>query len=68
MSTKREELQRILNQFNIQVDNPVAILTQETSRNFLHSKSAQDRYKVGLTLVEFCLHSVVPTDWVFFLF
>ena len=46
ISTKREELMAILDQFNIQVDNPVAILTQETSRNFLHSKNAKDRYKV----------------------
>ena len=47
ISTKREELAHIVDQFNIQVDNPVAILTQETSRNFLHSKSAHDRYKVS---------------------
>lgn len=46
VSTKREELNHILDQFNIQVDNPVAILNQETSRNFLNSKNAQDKYKV----------------------
>lgn len=47
VSTKREELNHILDQFNIQVDNPVAILNQDTSRCFLHSKSATDKYKVG---------------------
>ncbi|XP_062569869.1 structural maintenance of chromosomes protein 6-like, partial [Saccostrea cucullata] len=45
ISMKREELTAILDQFNIQVDNPVAILNQDTSRNFLNSKSPQDRYK-----------------------
>ncbi|XP_062582956.1 uncharacterized protein LOC134244719 [Saccostrea cucullata] len=46
----REELTAILDQFNIQVDNPVAILNQDTSRNFLNSKSPQDRYKTGKPL------------------
>ena len=45
-STKREELSHILDQFNIQVDNPVAILNQDTSRNFLHSIHPGDKYKV----------------------
>ncbi|XP_067678031.1 structural maintenance of chromosomes protein 6-like isoform X2 [Haliotis asinina] len=48
VSDKREELFHILDQFNIQVDNPVAILNQETSRNFLNSKSPQDKYKFFL--------------------
>lgn len=44
ISSKREELTRILDHFNIQIDNPVMILNQETSRNFLQSKSARDKY------------------------
>ncbi|XP_056019651.1 structural maintenance of chromosomes protein 6-like isoform X2 [Ostrea edulis] len=48
ISTKREELTAILDQFNIQVDNPVSILNQDTSRNFLNSKSPHDRYKFFL--------------------
>ncbi|XP_041357126.1 structural maintenance of chromosomes protein 6-like isoform X2 [Gigantopelta aegis] len=44
VSDKRDELNHILDQFNIQVDNPVAILNQETSRNFLNSKSPKDKY------------------------
>lgn len=44
VSTKREELLHILDQFNIQINNPVMILNQETSRNFLQSKSAKDKY------------------------
>ncbi|CAH1773617.1 unnamed protein product [Owenia fusiformis] len=48
VSKKREELTRILDQFNIQVENPVAILNQDTSRNFLNSKSPNDKYKFFL--------------------
>lgn len=44
ISSKREELTRIIDHFNIQIDNPVMILNQETSRNFLQSKSARDKY------------------------
>uniref|UniRef100_T1J0A2 Structural maintenance of chromosomes protein 6 n=1 Tax=Strigamia maritima TaxID=126957 RepID=T1J0A2_STRMM len=48
ISKKREELTHILDQFNIQVDNPVSILNQEISRNFLHSKGPHDKYKFFL--------------------
>ncbi|XP_060559553.1 structural maintenance of chromosomes protein 6-like isoform X2 [Ruditapes philippinarum] len=48
ISTKKDDLSRILDQFNIQVDNPVAVLNQDTSRNFLNSKSPQDKYKFFL--------------------
>ncbi|KAJ8303587.1 hypothetical protein KUTeg_019983 [Tegillarca granosa] len=48
ISQKREDLTTILDQFNIQVDNPVAILNQDTSRNFLNSKSPHDKYKFFL--------------------
>jgi len=46
ISQKREDLNYILDQFNIQVDNPVAILNQDTSRSFLNSKSPHDKYRV----------------------
>ncbi|KAK3091708.1 hypothetical protein FSP39_022054 [Pinctada imbricata] len=48
VTTKREELTNITDQFNIQVDNPVSILNQDTSRNFLNSKSSNDKYKFFL--------------------
>ncbi|XP_070538831.1 structural maintenance of chromosomes protein 6-like [Ptychodera flava] len=48
ISRKREDLSYILDQYNIQVDNPVAILNQDTSRNFLHSKNPHDKYKFFL--------------------
>ncbi|BFY99906.1 hypothetical protein BsWGS_02945 [Bradybaena similaris] len=45
ISTKRDELLRITDHLNIQVDNPVSILNQDTSRNFLNTKSAGDKFK-----------------------
>lgn len=45
VSTKKEELNTILDHFNIQVDNPVSILNQEMSKQFLHSKDEHDKYK-----------------------
>ncbi|XP_052775286.1 structural maintenance of chromosomes protein 6-like isoform X1 [Mya arenaria] len=48
ISTKKEELSRLLDQFNIQVENPLAILNQETSKSFLNSKSPNDKYKFFL--------------------
>ncbi|CAN9510891.1 unnamed protein product [Ophioblennius macclurei] len=45
ISTKKEELLSILDNFNIQVNNPVSILTQEMSKYFLHSKGEGDKYK-----------------------
>ncbi|XP_071773846.1 structural maintenance of chromosomes protein 6 isoform X1 [Centroberyx gerrardi] len=45
VSTKKEELVSILDTFNIQVNNPVSILTQEMSKYFLHSKGEGDKYK-----------------------
>ncbi|XP_037112816.1 structural maintenance of chromosomes protein 6 [Syngnathus acus] len=45
ISTKKEELALILDNFNIQVHNPVSVLNQEMSKNFLHSKGEADKYK-----------------------
>uniref|UniRef100_A0A2I4D4M6 Structural maintenance of chromosomes protein 6 n=1 Tax=Austrofundulus limnaeus TaxID=52670 RepID=A0A2I4D4M6_AUSLI len=45
LSTKKEELISILDNFNIQVNNPVSVLTQEMSKYFLHSKGEGDKYK-----------------------
>ena len=46
MSNKKEELIKILDRFNVQVDNPVSLLNQETSRNFLHSTNPATLYQV----------------------
>ncbi|XP_026063103.1 structural maintenance of chromosomes protein 6-like [Carassius auratus] len=45
VSSQKEELISILDHFNIQVDNPVSILTQEMSEHFLHSNGEGDKYK-----------------------
>ncbi|XP_053141310.1 structural maintenance of chromosomes protein 6-like isoform X1 [Hemicordylus capensis] len=45
ISSKKEELITILDHFNIQVDNPVSVLTQEMSKQFLQSKNEGDKYK-----------------------
>ncbi|XP_028250414.1 structural maintenance of chromosomes protein 6 isoform X2 [Parambassis ranga] len=45
VSNKKEELTAILDHFNIQLENPVSILSQEMSKQFLHSKSESDKYK-----------------------
>uniref|UniRef100_A0A3B4A2C9 RecF/RecN/SMC N-terminal domain-containing protein n=1 Tax=Periophthalmus magnuspinnatus TaxID=409849 RepID=A0A3B4A2C9_9GOBI len=45
VTTKKDELLCILDNFNIQVNNPVSILTQEMSKYFLHSKGEGDKYQ-----------------------
>lgn len=45
VSSKKEELTAVLDHFNIQVDNPVSVLTQEMSKHFLQSKNESDKYK-----------------------
>ncbi|XP_043997776.1 structural maintenance of chromosomes protein 6 [Gambusia affinis] len=54
VSNKKEELVAILDHFNIQLDNPVSILSQEMSKQFLHSKNESDKYKFFMkaTLLE----------------
>jgi uncharacterized protein YxjI len=46
VASTKDELLRILDFFNIQVDNPVSFLNQDTSRNFLHSSKSKDKYEV----------------------
>ena len=45
--TKRDTLNQILEHMMIQVENPLAILTQDTARMFLSSSSPQDKYGVN---------------------
>lgn len=48
VSTKKEDLINILDEINLQVDNPLTCLNQEMSKNFLHSKNESDKYKFFL--------------------
>jgi chromosome segregation ATPase len=44
VSDKRKDLDRILEAFRIQIDNPFAILTQDTARTFLTASSEKAKY------------------------
>ncbi|KAK0450388.1 uncharacterized protein EV420DRAFT_1706032 [Desarmillaria tabescens] len=48
ISTKRDELSAICDHMNIQVDNPMNVLTQDAARQFLSASSKQDKYKLFL--------------------
>ncbi|KAG6820629.1 hypothetical protein H0H93_014232 [Arthromyces matolae] len=48
ISTKKEELAAICDHMNIQVDNPLNVLTQDSARQFLSASSSTDKYKFFL--------------------
>ncbi|KAF5360927.1 hypothetical protein D9756_004996 [Leucocoprinus leucothites] len=48
ISTKREELSKICDHMNLQVDNPMTVLTQDASRIFLASSNPSERYNFFL--------------------
>ncbi|XP_069820641.1 structural maintenance of chromosomes protein 6-like [Dendropsophus ebraccatus] len=54
ISSKKEELISILDHFNIQVDNPLCVLTQDMSKQLLHNKNEGDNYNFFMkaTLLE----------------
>ncbi|CAA0834565.1 Structural maintenance of chromosomes protein 6B [Striga hermonthica] len=45
IGTKKEDLREIVEHFNIDVENPCVIMTQDKSREFLHSGNAKDKFK-----------------------
>ncbi|EGG13304.1 structural maintenance of chromosome protein [Cavenderia fasciculata] len=52
ISTKFSDLAVILELFNIQIENPMAILMQDTSREFLNTSRPQDKYNLFLTATQ----------------
>ncbi|KAJ7525604.1 hypothetical protein O6H91_17G058500 [Diphasiastrum complanatum] len=44
-AAKRDELQELVEHFNIDVENPCVIMTQDKSREFLHSGSEKEKFK-----------------------
>ena len=48
ISTKRDELSAICDQMNIQVDNPMNILTQDSARQFLSASQPAEKYRLFL--------------------
>lgn len=45
IESTREEVTHICDAFNIQVDNPICMLNQDTSKTFLRSSKEEDKYK-----------------------
>ena len=45
ISTKKADLEEICDYFALQIDNPMNVLTQDMSRQFLNSSSPRDKYK-----------------------
>lgn len=48
ITTKKAELEEILDAFALQLDNPMNVLTQDMARQFLNSSSAGEKYKFFL--------------------
>lgn len=46
ISTKREELDEILDYFGLMVDNPMTILSQDTARSFLSNSTPEEKYSL----------------------
>jgi chromosome segregation ATPase len=44
VADRKEQLDSMIRYFNIQVDNPICVLNQEVSRNFLNTKNSRDKY------------------------
>ncbi|KAI0682435.1 P-loop containing nucleoside triphosphate hydrolase protein [Cytidiella melzeri] len=71
ISTKREELSNICDHMNIQVDNPMNILTQDSARQFLSASQPTDKYKFFLRGTQLsqlseeystCMENIVQTQ------
>lgn len=45
VAAKKEELQELIVYFNIDVENPCVIMSQDKSREFLHSGNSKDKFK-----------------------
>ncbi|MEN2497517.1 MAG: Structural maintenance of chromosomes protein 6, partial [Marteilia pararefringens] len=48
VSNKKDELDQMLDYFNIQVENPTTVLNQDLARNFLASSSTNEKYNFFL--------------------
>jgi chromosome segregation ATPase len=48
VSTKKTELEDILDAFSMQIDNPMNVLTQDMARQFLNHSTPKDKYKFFL--------------------
>jgi chromosome segregation ATPase len=49
VTTKKSELEDILDAFSLQIDNPMNVLTQDMARQFLNHSTPKDKYKFFLS-------------------
>lgn len=62
ISTSRTEVDHAVDHFNIQIDNPVSLLNQDTSRHLLNSNNASDLYKFFMKATSL---EQISTDYLF---
>ncbi|RMZ85324.1 hypothetical protein DV737_g709, partial [Chaetothyriales sp. CBS 132003] len=48
ISTKRSDLEEICDHFNLQIENPLNVLSQDQARQFISSSSPSEKYKLFL--------------------
>jgi DNA repair exonuclease SbcCD ATPase subunit len=48
VSTRKSELEDVIDHFGLQIDNPLNVLTQDMARQFLNDSNAKDKYKFFL--------------------
>lgn len=48
VSTKKSDLEDIIDAFALQIDNPMNVLTQDMARQFLNDSTPKDKYKFFL--------------------
>ncbi|GFY84291.1 structural maintenance of chromosomes 6A [Actinidia rufa] len=48
VASRKEDLRELIEHFNIDVENPCVIMTQDKSREFLHSGNDKDKFKATL--------------------
>jgi chromosome segregation ATPase len=52
VSTKRDDLQEILDHYQYQIDNPMTVLAQDNARMFLGTSSMDDKYRLFMKGVQ----------------
>jgi hypothetical protein len=62
VDTRKATLDAILDHLNIQVDNPMTVLTQDQSRQFLASATGKDKYNVSNSYFRLTLLSPLTSD------
>ncbi len=64
VSRKKEELNNIVEQFNIQIENPVCFLNQETSKHFLNSANPNQKYILYMKASQLGMYAFVKVFYI----